>query len=158
MADYPARWFKGTAQTIINTTGSMAASNFTTASGTLFATTATTDVQWAPYGLATLYVNEFLAAPTSGAVISLYGVLNNVDGTSDDTNLPSGTTGQATPRFFGSFPMAASTAAQRRTIVIDLLGVQDCDFYCYNGTAQTWSSSAANSTLKITPFSIGVST
>ena len=44
----------------------------------------------------------------------------------------------------------------RCAAVIDLLGVKKCSFYYKNSTTQTATNTGANSTVKITPFSYGV--
>jgi hypothetical protein len=60
--------------------------------------------------------------------------------------------------FFGSFPIAAVDALQRRTIVISLLAVKNkVNFYLKNGTAQNMNNDAGtNCVVKVTPFSVGI--
>ena len=82
-------------------------------------------------------------------------MLQDVDSTSDDTDAPA-TTVVGGAKYFGSWVIAGVDAAQRRTIVIDLLGVKKCSFYYKNATSQTATNTGANSTVKITPFSYGV--
>ena len=110
---------------------------------------------YARWGVATLFVNDWGGVPTAGGTVDLYGVLQDVDSTSDDTDAPSGSTvGGA--KYFGSWVIAGADAAQRRTIVIDLLGVKKCSFYYKNVTTQTATNTGANSTVKITPVAYGV--
>jgi hypothetical protein len=88
--------------------------------------------------------------------VELWGVLKNSDGTSDDTDPPSGADSNGA-RSFGAFVMDNVTTDQRRSITISLEGVVGCDFYLKNGTAQTLTGSSGSLVLKIIPFSYGVS-
>lgn len=154
MADYPEKALYGTAQTVIDTASNVTAGNFS-ATTTIFDNTTDAAVPYARWGVATLFVNDWGGVPTAGGTVDLYGVLQDVDSTSDDTDAPSGSTvGGA--KYFGSWVIAGVDAAQRRTIVIDLLGVKKCSFYYKNSTTQTATNTGANSTVKITPFSYGV--
>lgn len=156
MADYPEKAYYGTAQTVIDTAVDVAAGNFS-ATTTVFDNTTDAAVPYARWGRATAVFPDWAAAPVAGTTVDLYGVLQDVDSTSDDTDAPSGSTvGGA--KYFGSWVIAAADALQRRTIVIDLLGVTKCSFYFKNGTAQNMNNDAGtNATVKITPFSYGVS-
>lgn len=154
MANIPAKQFYGTAQTCINTTTNLSAGNFTGAPAATFDNTTDAAVPYAPRAVATLFVNDWAAAPVAGTLMELWGVLQDVDGTNDDTDAPSGTS-QGGARLFGQFPVAAVDAAQRRTITISLLGVQKVNFYIKNGTAQQ-ATNATAMTLKVTPFALGV--
>jgi hypothetical protein len=155
MADYPTKQFYGTAQTVINTATDIAANNF---SGAPAATFNNNDaaVPNAPWARAMAEFPDWGAAPAAGTVVELWGVLLNTDSTDDDTDAPSGTSAGGA-RWFGNFPIAAADALQRRTIVISLLGVVDCDFYIKNGTAQNMNNDGGTScVVKITPFAEGI--
>lgn len=154
MADYPEKALYGTAQTVIDTASNVTAGNFS-ATTTIFDNTSDAAVPYARWGVATLFVNDWGGIPTAGGTVDLYGVLQDVDSTSDDTDAPA-TTVVGGAKYFGSWVIAGFDAAQRRTIVIDLLGVKKCSFYYKNATSQTATNTGANSTVKITPFSYGV--
>jgi len=154
MADYPEKALYGTAQTVIDTASNVTAGNFS-ATTTIFDNTSDAAVPYARWGVATLFVNDWGGVPTAGGTVDLYGVLQDVDSTSDDTDAPA-TTVVGGAKYFGSWVIAGVDAAQRRTIVIDLLGVKKCSFYYKNATSQTATNTGANSTVKITPFSYGV--
>lgn len=154
MADYPEKALYGTAQTVIDTASNVTAGNFS-ATTTIFDNTSDAAVPYARWGVATLFVNDWGGIPTAGGTVDLYGVLQDVDSTSDDTDAPA-TTVVGGAKYFGSWVIAGVDAAQRRTIVIDLLGVKKCSFYYKNATSQTATNTGANSTVKITPFSYGV--
>lgn len=154
MADYPEKALYGTAQTVIDTASNVTAGNFS-ATTTIFDNTSDAAVPYARWGVATLFVNDWGGVPTAGGTVDLYGVLQDVDSTSDDTDAPSGSTvGGA--KYFGSWVIAGADAAQRRTIVIDMLGVKKCSFYYKNATTQTATNTGANSTVKITPVAYGI--
>lgn len=156
MADIPTRMFYGTAQTVINTSTDIAASNFSGAPAATFDNTTDADVPYALFAEAMIEMPDWAAAPVAGTVISLYGVLLDTDGTDDDTDAPSGTAVNGA-KFFGVWPVAAVDALQRRTITISLLGVRKCNFYILNGTAQNMNNDAGtNCVVKITPFAVGV--
>jgi hypothetical protein len=145
----------GTAQTVINTGTDIAAANFSGAPAATFNNTTDSTVPYALYAEAMLEAPDWAAAPAVGTYVALYGVLLNTDGTDDDTDAPSGTAVNGA-RYFGSWPMAAVDALQRRTITISLLGVKECDFYILNGTAQNMNNDAGtNCVVKITPFTVG---
>lgn len=145
----------GTAQTVINTAVDIAAGNFG-ATTTTFDNTTDALVPYAPFGKAMMEAPDWAAAPVAGTVVSLWGVLKDTDGTDDDTDAPSGTANGGA-RYFGSWVIAAADALQRRTIVISLKGVEKCDFYTKNETAQNMNNDAGTSHIvKITPFTIGV--
>lgn len=145
----------GTAQTVISTAVDIAAGNFG-ATTTTFDNTTDALVPYAPFGKAMMEAPDWAAAPVAGTVVSLWGVLKDTDGTDDDTDAPSGTASGGA-RYFGSFVIAAADALQRRTIVISLKGVEKCDFYTKNETAQNMNNDAGTSHIvKITPFTIGV--
>jgi len=154
MADYHEKALYGTAQTVIDTASNVSAGNFS-ATTTIFDNTSDAAVPYARWGVATLFINDWGGVPTAGGTVDLYGVLQDVDSTSDDTDAPA-TTVVGGARYFGSWIIAGVDAAQRRTITIDLLGVKKCSFYYKNGTSQTATNTGANSTVKITPLAYGV--
>lgn len=154
MANVPAKQFYGTAQTVINTTANLAAGNFTGAPAAVFDNTTDAAVPYATHAVATLVVPDWASAPVAGTTFELWGVLQDVDGTTDDTDAPSGSS-PGGARFFGVWPIAAVDALQRRTINISLIGVQKVNFYLKNATAQQ-ATNASSMTLKVTPFSLGV--
>ena len=158
MADVPTRMFYGTAQTVINTAVDIAAGNFSGAPAATFDNTTDSAVPYALHAEAMLEAPDWAAAPVAGTVVSLWGVLLDTDGTDDDTDAPSGSASGGA-RYFGAWPIAAADALQRRTTTISLLGVRKCDFYIQNGTAQNMNNDAGvNCVVKITPFSVGVTT
>lgn len=158
MADVKSKQFIGTAQTVINTAVDIAAGNFS-AAGTTFDNTTDASVPYAAYALAMAEFPDWALAPAAGTVVELWGTLVDTDGTDDDTDAPSGTAAGGA-RYFGSWPIAAADALQRRTIVISLLGVQKGFVpYIKNGTAQNMNNDAGtNCVVKITPFAEGVTT
>ena len=155
MANVPTKQIFGTAQTVINTASNISAGNFSGAPAAIFDNTSDAAVPYAPRAVATLYIFDWAAAPVAGTVIELWGVLQDVDGTNDDTDAPSGTA-QGGARMFGQFIVAAVDAPQRRTIVLNMAGVQKVNFYLKNGTAQTITNTATNCTVKVTPLALGV--
>jgi hypothetical protein len=67
-------------------------------------------VPYAPRATATLYINDWAAAPVAGTVVELWGVVQDTDDTNDDTDVPSGTA-QGGARFFGQWVIAGVDAA-----------------------------------------------
>jgi len=156
MATVPTRYFLGTAQTVINTATDIAAGNFSGAPAATFDNTSDSAVPYATDALAMLEAPDWAAAPVAGTVVSLWGVLKNIDGTDDDTDAPSGSAAGGA-RFFGAWIIAAADALQRRTINIDITGCNEIDFYIQNGTAQNMNNDAGtNCVVKITPLALGV--
>lgn len=155
MADVPTKQFFGTAQTVINTAVDIASANFGVTT-TIFDNTTDAAVPYATHANAIAVFPDWGAAPAAGTVVELWGVLQDVDSTSDDTDAPSGAAAGGA-RWFGDFPIAAVDALQRRTIVIDIRGVKKCSFYTYNGTAQNMNNDGGTAhTVKIEPFTLGV--
>lgn len=143
----------GTAQTVIDTAVDVAAGNFS-ATTTMFDNSTDGAVPYARYANAVGSFPDWAAAPVAGTVVELWGLLQNVDSTSDDTDAPSGTASGGA-RYFGSWIIAAADALQRRTIVISLIGVKQCNFYFKNGTAQNMNNDAGtNAIVKIEPFEV----
>jgi hypothetical protein len=155
MADVPVRQFQGTAQTVINTATDIAAGNFSGAPSATYDNTTDAALPYATHALAMAEFPDWAAAPVAGTVVELWGVLLNTDSTDDDTDAPSGTAAGG-GRYFGAWPIAAADALQRRTIVIDMIGVKQVDFYIKNGTAQNMNNDGGTScVVKVTPLSIG---
>lgn len=156
MADYYEKQFRGSAQTVINTATDIAAGNFSGAPAATYDNTSDASYPNARWAAAMAEFPDWAAAPVAGTAVELWGVLLNTDGTDDDTDAPSGTSSGGA-RYFGFWPIAAADALQRRTIVIDLLGVQQVDFYIKNGTAQNMNNDAGtNCVVKVTPLATGV--
>ena len=97
--------------------------------------------------------NTFAAAPTDKSVVNLWAVLQDVDGTSDDTATPTGTDVESA-RFMGAFPIYDADEEQRVTIDISLLGITKALFYIENKTGQTITGSGGNIYVKVTPYTI----
>jgi len=156
MANYPEKAFYGTAQTVINTASNIAAGNFSGAPSATYDNTSDTAVPYARWAKAVASFPDWASAPTAGTTIDLYGVLIDVDSTSDDTDAPSGTAAGGA-RYFGSWVVAGVDALQRRTITIDLLGVEKVDFYIKNATAVSMTNNGGtNAIVKVTPLAYGV--
>lgn len=152
--NYPEKAFYGTAQTVINTATDTTAGNFS-GTTTVYDNTNDAAVPYARWAKAVIAVADWGAAPAAGTVIELWGVLQDVDSTSDDTDAPA-TTVVGGARYFGCWVVAGVDALQRRTITIDMNGVEKCSFYVKNGTAQTMTNSGTNLTVKVTPFAYGI--
>ena len=156
MSNIPTKYFKGTAQTVINTGTDIAANNFSGSPAATYDNTSDSAVPYAPFALAVAQFPDWAAAPVAGTVISLWGVLIDTDGTSDDTDAPSGTASNGA-RLFGTWVVSAVDALQRRSILIDTLGCDKIDFYVHNGTAQNMNNDAGtNCVVKITLVAVGV--
>lgn len=152
MATYAEKFFLGTAQTVINTATDIAAGNFSGAPAATYDNTSDGTYPYAPNALAMLEAPDWAAAPAERTVVSLWGIVNNVDGTDDETQAPSGTSSGGA-HYFGSFVISANDALQRRAIVIDLFGFTSVDFYIKNETAQNMNNDGGtNCVLKVTPL------
>lgn len=155
MADYKPKQFLGTAQTVFNSATDIASLNFSEA-GTAFDNTSDASVPYATHALAMIEMPDWAAAPVAGTTVELWGLLENVDGTDDETDAPSGTA-QGGAHFLGAWYVAAADALQRREIVIDLTGIRSFVPYIKNNTAQNMNNDGGtNMVVKITPFVIGV--
>lgn len=157
MTDYIQKQIFGTTTTtVINTATDIAASNFSGAPAATFDNTTDATVPYAPLALAVAQFPDWGGVPAANGTVELWGILQNTDGTSDDTDAPSGAT-QNAPRFFGSWIIAPADALQRRSIVINLEGVKQVDFYIKNATNQNMNNDAGtNCVVKVTPLSYGV--
>jgi hypothetical protein len=118
-----------------------------------------------PYAKATLYINGFATAPAANAVIELWMIRQDVDGTSDDTAGSSVTATPSTPsagfastegaELVGSFPLANTTSAQRITRRIAFDGVIKALFFIRNQSGQQINAgSGTECTVKITPYTV----
>src|SRR3990167_1475702 len=155
-ANYPEKAFYGTAQTVINTATDIAAGNFSGAPAASFDNTSDAAVPYAREALAMLEAPDWAAAPVAGTTVDLYGILNNIDGTDDETDAPA-TTINGGAHYFGSWIIAGTDALQRRQIKIDLQGATSIDFYIKNSTAQNMNNDGGTSCIvKITPLAYGV--
>ena len=106
-----------------------------------------------PFARAVLGIPDtFAAAPTAGALIDLYMVQDDVDGTSDETPEPGATDILYLARYCGSFIMDNQDVATIKAIEISLHGVQKARFMILNNCGQTLSYSSNPITVKITPF------
>lgn len=155
MANVPVKQIFGTAQTVFDLATDIASGNFS-AAGTTFDNTTDAAVPYATHAEVMAEFPGWAAAPTAGSVVELWGVLQDVDGTDDDTDAPSGTASNGA-RFLGSFPIAATNALQRRTIAISLEGIRKFAPYLRNLSGQNMNNDGGtNCVVKITPFSYGV--
>jgi len=156
MTDYVTKQFFGTAQTVFDSSTDIAAGNFS-AAGTEFNNTSDSAVPYATHAVAMIEMPDWAAAPTAGHVVELWGLMQDVDGTDDETDAPSGTTSGGA-HFLGAWVLAAADALQRRETVISLEGVRKFVPYIKNGSAQNLNNDGGtNMVVKITPFSYGTS-
>jgi len=108
-----------------------------------------TDRMW--YAVATFNnPGTFGAAPTANSTVNLYAVLQDTDGTNDDTATPTGTTTESA-RFMGAFPIYAVDEEQRVSIDIDIRGIKKCYFFIENKCGQTIIGTASHIYVKIEP-------
>lgn len=108
-----------------------------------------------PYGLAVLNIPDtFAAAPTSGTSIDLFMVRDDIDGTEDETPVPTSSDMHNLATYVGSWIIDNQDVAVRKAIVIDLRGVRKARFFIWNNTAQQISYSSNPTTVKITPFTV----
>lgn len=156
MADIKTKQFFGTAQTLMSITTDTAAGDFT-AAGTVFDNTNDASVPYATHGVAVLSFAMAVDTTTTYPVIELWGVAQNVDGTADELDVPSGTARKGA-RWMGSFVVGPGTGAQRRSIVIDLAGITAFEPYIKNTAGQVLNNDTTTLSLKITPFTYGVTT
>lgn len=107
-----------------------------------------------PYARAVLGITDtFAAAPTAGGTIDLYMTLDDIDGTSDETPLPTASDITYLAKYVGSFVVDNQDNAHVKPIVISLEGVQKAQFYILNSSGQQISYTSNPTTVKITPFS-----
>ena len=108
-----------------------------------------TDRMW--YAVATFNnPGSFGAAPTNNSTVNLLAVLQDTDGTADDTATPTGTDAESA-RFMGAFPIYDTDEEQRVSIDIDIRGIKKCYFYIENKTGQTITGTGSHIYVKIEP-------
>jgi hypothetical protein len=141
----------GSATTVISLAATLAnAANTTSANATQLDNTTNNY----PYGLAVLNITDtFAAAPTAGGTIDLYMVLDDIDGTADETPIPGTSDIIYLAKYVGSWVLDNQDVATIKPIVISLLGVQKARFFILNNSGQQISYSATATIVKITPFS-----
>lgn len=141
----------GSATTVISLAATLAnAANTTSANATQLDNTTNNY----PYGLAVLNITDtFAAAPTAGGTIDLYMVLDDIDGTADETPIPGTSDIIYLAKYVGSWVLDNQDVATIKPIVISLLGVQKARFFILNNSGQQISYSATATVVKITPFS-----
>lgn len=150
MPNYGEKQFLGTAQTVLTTGGTVAASNFS-AGSSVYDNTSDAAFPYAPLAKAVLSFT-FGTAPVAGTVIELWALFQDVDSTTDETDAPSGTASKGA-RCVGSFLCTDVTTLQVRECVINAIGLEKAVFYLKNGTGQTMSTGAV---LKVTPLTVGL--
>ena len=107
-----------------------------------------------PYARAVLGVPDtFAAAPTAGGTFNLYMVMDDIDGTSDETPEPGASDITYLAKYVGSFVVDNQDVATIKPIVISLEGAQKARFFLANNCGQQSSYSSNPLTVKITPFS-----
>ena len=107
-----------------------------------------------PYARAVLSIPDtFAAAPTAGGTFDLYMVMDDIDGTSDETPEPGATDIAYLGKYVGSFVVDNQDVALIKPIVISLEGVQKARYCIANYSGQQSSYSSNPLTVKITPFS-----
>lgn len=109
-----------------------------------------------PHLFAVLGVPDtFAAAPTAGSVVDLYMVLDDIDGTSDETPEPGSSDILYLAKYVGSWIMDNQDVATIKPLIVKdgLLGVKKARFCILNSAGQTMSYSSNPITVKVTPFS-----
>lgn len=146
--DLIMKW-SSTTTTVIDLTADL--TNNSVAGGTTLLDNST---ELMPYARATFNnPGTFGAAPTDNSTVNLYAVLQDTDGTSDDTAAPTGSDVESA-RFMGAFTIYDTDEEQRCSIDIDLMGIQKAYFYIENKTGQTITGSASHIYVKITPYTL----
>lgn len=158
MPDFPAKQFFGSPTTVISHAAVLnnAANTYNGLSG---CTMTMLDNSSGLYtdALAVLGIPDtFAAAPNTGSVVDLYMTLEDIDGTNDETPVPGLTDILYLARYVGSWVLDNQDVANIKPINISLLGVRKAWFYILNSSGQQISYSSNPITVKITPFSVGV--
>jgi len=149
MANDAIMKWSATTTTVIDLTADL--TNNSVAGGTTLLDNST---ELMPYARATFNnPGTFGAAPTNNSTVNLYAVLQDTDGTSDDTAAPTGSDVESA-RFLGAFTIYDTDEEQRCSIDIDLMGIQKAYFYIENKTGQTITGSASHIYVKITPYTL----
>lgn len=108
-----------------------------------------------PHAKIVLNVPEtFAAAPTAGGYFDIWMTENDIDGTSDETPVPSATDIESLARYVGVIRINNQDVAQLKPLVVHglLASVSSALFYVRNKTGQATTYSASPLTLKVTPF------
>ena len=108
-----------------------------------------------PHAKIVLNVPEtFAAAPTAGGYFDIWMTENDIDGTSDETPVPSATDIESLARYVGVIRIDNQDVAQLKPLVVHglLASVSSALFYVRNKTGQATTYSASPLTLKVTPF------
>lgn len=159
MADYPSKQiYSGSTTTVLSLAATLA-SAANTYDGLANNTLTQLDNSTGLYtdAVAVLGIPDtFAAAPTAGGTIDLYATLEDIDGTSDETPVPASSDIIYLARYMGSWVVDNQDVAQIKPINISLLGIRKAKFHIVNNTGQTISYSSNPTTVKITPFSVGV--
>jgi len=149
MANDAIMKWSATTTTVIDLTADL--TNNSVAGGTTLLDNST---ELMPYARATFNnPGTFGAAPTNNSTVNLYAVLQDTDGTSDDTAAPTGSDVESA-RCLGAFTIYDTDEEQRCSIDIDLMGIQKAYFYIENKTGQTITGSASHIYVKITPYTL----
>lgn len=149
MANDAIMKWSATTTTVIDLTADL--TNNSVAGGTTLLDNST---ELMPYARATFNnPGTFGAAPTNNSTVNLYAVLQDTNGTSDDTAAPTGSDVESA-RFMGAFTIYDTDEEQRCSIDIDLMGIQKAYFYIENKTGQTITGSASHIYVKITPYTL----
>ncbi len=153
MANDLIQKFSSTTTTVIDLTADLTNNNVGGGSALLDNST-----EKFPYAVATFNnPGTFGAAPTNLSSVNLYAVVQDVDGTSDETATPTGTDVESA-RFMGAFPIYDTDEEQRVSINISLEGILKAYFYIENKTGQTITGSASHIYVKVTPYTLTPST
>ena len=149
MANDAIMKWSATTTTVIDLTADL--TNNSVAGGTTLLDNST---ELMPYARATFNnPGTFGAAPTNNSTVNLYAVLQDTDGTSDDTAAPTGSDVESA-RFMGAFTIYDTDEEQRVSSNIDLMGIKKAYFYVDNKTGQTITGSASHIYVKITPYTL----
>lgn len=97
--------------------------------------------------------DTFAAAPTAGGYFSVYMLVLNSDGTSDDIPAPDATALKVA-KWICAIPIQAYDVAQRVTVYLEnvLNGVTGAQFFIENKCGQQASYSSGAITLKVTSY------
>lgn len=157
MANQTKMVFSSTTTTVISLAAALAnAANTYTGLTGLTNTQLDNSTELYPEAVAVLGIPDTLAAaPTAGATVNLYYVMDDIDGTSDETPEPGATDITNLAKYAGSFVVDNQDVAYIKPILISLAGVKKARFFIENQTGQQLSYSSGAITVKITPFTYG---
>lgn len=149
----------GTSTTVISRTSDLADDNI-----------ATFDTEWVntkayPRALCTFHTPDGFtggawatATGNDGPQMTVYGIQTDVDGTDDDTPVPTATGDTVHASRWAEIPISDESTPgteQRRTKTINMEGIKGAKFYLRNQTGRSVDYNATAITLKITPFTFG---